>query len=227
MADRARPGGSPPPGARTSTREYVADYIRRRIFAGDYPAHARIPQDEVAAAVGMSRIPVREALVALEAEGLVAAPINQGAFVNPFTRYDIRCHFELRGFTHGLAARRAAELAPAILIRELRETGRLLAATADPAEFLALTGQFYAQIHAVGGSPRLSAALARLHNLVPGNFYAEVPGSMVMARRMMRVELKAQRVGDPVLAMSSAVATGLAHADCLIDMLAARGRLAD
>src|SRR5262245_48670670 len=66
---------------RSSTRDFVSDYIRERIFTGDYPPYSRIPQDEVAAAVGMSRIPVREALVSLEAEGYVSMPTNRGAFV--------------------------------------------------------------------------------------------------------------------------------------------------
>jgi DNA-binding GntR family transcriptional regulator len=217
----------PPRPARASTREFVAEYIRERIFNGDYPAYSRVPQDEVAAAVGMSRIPVREALVALEAEGYIATPTNQGAFVNPLSGYDIRCQFELRGVAIGIAARRAAQLENGALTNRLQTIFRSMSRTDDADEFKQLTIEFHGNIMAVGGSPRLSAASSRFHNIVPGNFYAVVPGAIQVSRAGYRVELKAQRTRNLELAMSAAVAASLARADCLIKLLADRGLLAD
>jgi DNA-binding GntR family transcriptional regulator len=208
-----------------STREFVAEYIRERIFRGDYPPHSRIPQDEVAAAVGMSRIPVREALVTLEAEGYVAMPTNQGAFVNPLSEFDIRSQFELRGFTRGLAARRAAGIGSPSTAAALRRTYTELARTEDADVFRRLTAEFLGYILESGGSPRLNAALARLRNIVPGNFYTVVPGSMAVGRKACKRELDAQLKKDPDAAMRASVAGSLAHSEVLIAMLRERGQL--
>jgi DNA-binding GntR family transcriptional regulator len=213
--------------ARVSTRDFVADYIRERIFAGDYPPYSRVPQDEVAAAVGMSRIPVREALVTLEGEGYVAMPTNRGAFVVPYSAYDLRCQFELRGFTLGLAARRAAglETGNAELVAALTGLTRDMRRETDPDAFPLLTKRFYELIMDAGGSPRLRSALSRMHNIVPGNFYAVVPGAMDVARAGYREEVRAQKARDPELALSAAVAVSLAHGEALIRLLAERGQL--
>jgi len=52
-----------------SSGDQAALYIRRLMFDGDLRPGTRVPQDEIAQALGVSRIPVREALIALEREG--------------------------------------------------------------------------------------------------------------------------------------------------------------
>lgn len=211
---------------RPSTRDYVADYVRQRIFYGDYPAYGRVPQEEVAVAVGMSRIPVREALVTLEAEGYVSMPTNRGAFVLPYSAYDLRCQFELRGYTLGMAARRAASRDDAELVAALVRLQRdARKVSADPDAFLELMREFNVQIMRVGGTPRLIATSARMRNIVPGNFYAEVPGATAAALAGLRDEVRAQQQRDPEFALRAAVATSLAQAECLVRLLSQRGQL--
>ena len=211
--------------ARSSTRDFVADYIRERIFEGDYPPYSRIPQDEVAAAVGMSRIPVREALVSLEAEGYVSMPTNRGAFVVPYSAYDLRCAFELRGFVTGMAARRAASRDNTELVKALDAIVAELRKAVDPDAFIPLTSRFHDLLFEAGGSPRLVAAQRRMHNIVPGNFYAVVPGTMDAARIGYREEVKAQRDRDPERALTAAIEASVAQGDCLIRLLDERGQL--
>jgi DNA-binding GntR family transcriptional regulator len=220
------PVSSPVPGVvRASTRDFVADYIRERIFEGDYPPYSRIPQDDVAAAVGMSRIPVREALVQLEAEGYVSMPTNRGAFVVPYSAYDLLCAFELRGFVTGMAARRAASKANAELVTTLEDVHRQMRRVTSPEEFRPLTFDFTKAILDAGGSPRLDAAFWRMRNIVPGNFYAVVPGAMEAARTGYRDEVKAQRDRDPERALTAAVQASLAQGECLVRLLRERGQL--
>lgn len=59
----------------------VADFVRREILTGKLAPGTRVRQEELAAQVGSSRIPVREALRQLEAEGLVVLIANSGAWV--------------------------------------------------------------------------------------------------------------------------------------------------
>jgi DNA-binding GntR family transcriptional regulator len=55
--------------SRVSSGEQVRQYVRRRIFDGVLKQGQRVPQDAIAKTLGVSRIPVREALIALEREG--------------------------------------------------------------------------------------------------------------------------------------------------------------
>jgi DNA-binding GntR family transcriptional regulator len=70
--------------------------IRRRILDGRYPAGSQLRQDGLAAEFGASRIPVREALFQLEAEGLVRIHPHRGATVAPLSAADAAEALELR-----------------------------------------------------------------------------------------------------------------------------------
>src|SRR5690242_10084762 len=94
---------------RSTSAEQAARYIRRLIFDGYLRPHDRVAQDATANVLGISRIPVREALIALEREGWVTIEPHRGAFVNELDEAAVRDHFELYGLTFGLAARRSIE----------------------------------------------------------------------------------------------------------------------
>jgi DNA-binding GntR family transcriptional regulator len=95
MATTARPAteagiGSPLAKGIDTTRlssgDQAALYIRRLIFDGDLRPGTRVPQDEIAQTLGVSRIPVREALIALEREGWVTIELHRGALSTPSTK---------------------------------------------------------------------------------------------------------------------------------------------
>jgi DNA-binding GntR family transcriptional regulator len=74
----------------------AADELRRRIANGDYPEGFQLKQDALAADFGMSRIPIREALVQLESEGFVRILPHRGAQVSGLSPAEIRELIELR-----------------------------------------------------------------------------------------------------------------------------------
>lgn len=76
--------------------ERVTDALRNRILAGRYPPGAPLRQDAVAAELGVSRIPLREALNHLEAEGLVLGVAHRGFVVRGMSRSEANEVFELR-----------------------------------------------------------------------------------------------------------------------------------
>src|SRR3954463_4295590 len=78
-----------------SSADLAGRYIRRLIFDGYLTHGQRVPQDEIAQALGISRIPVREALIALSTRGWVSIEHNRGAFVNAFTDREVRDSYEL------------------------------------------------------------------------------------------------------------------------------------
>src|SRR3954447_26746631 len=99
----------PSPGqlVRQSSGDHAAMYIRRLIFEGRLRPGERIPQEQIAQALGVSRIPVREALIALEREGWVTIEMHRGAFINALDEQAVRDHYELFGLVYSFAARRA------------------------------------------------------------------------------------------------------------------------
>ena len=78
--------------------------LREAITSGRLPADARIKQEQIAAELGVSRTPVREALHLLEQEGLVRLVPRRGALVQGFTAADVRELYELRELLEPAAA---------------------------------------------------------------------------------------------------------------------------
>lgn len=76
--------------------DLVSDGVRKAIFAGDFEPGAQLRQDELADRYGTSRIPVREALRQLEAEGLVTIHPNRGAVVATLSLDDVLEMLEIR-----------------------------------------------------------------------------------------------------------------------------------
>ncbi|HEX5405264.1 MAG TPA: GntR family transcriptional regulator [Pseudonocardiaceae bacterium] len=205
----------------------AAEYIRLQIFHGHYPPNTRVPQDQVAVDLNISRIPIREALVTLDSEGYVVLEANRGAVVTAFHAEDLRSFFKMRGFSLALAAQRCARQADPVVIHTLNEVWERMYASTSADEFATHSEQFNRHITEFGGSPRLRAAIARYRNIVPGNFFAEVPGTREVeseSAKRISVAIADQDV-DGVLACY--LDRGREHAERLINLLAERGQLAD
>lgn len=205
----------------------AAEYIRRQIFHGHYPPNTRVPQDQVALDLNISRIPIREALVTLNSEGYVVLEANRGAIVTAFYAEDLRSFFKMRGFTLALAAQRCARQADPVVIRTLNEVHDRMVAAVSMDEFAEHSEQFNRYIAEFGGSPRLRAAIARYRNIVPGNFFAEVPETREIESESARRIAAAIANQDVDGVLASYLDRGREHAERLIRLLAERGQLYD
>ena len=86
-----------------SLREQVYDHLRLLMTRGEIQPGSFINQDELASRLGVSRTPLRDALLQLEAEGFVAILPRRGVRVRPLTLEDIRHLYELIGSLEGTA----------------------------------------------------------------------------------------------------------------------------
>src|SRR5215207_2202456 len=84
------------PIQRQTIASMTIEALRERILRGDYPEGEPLRQDALADELGVSRIPVREALRQLEAEGLVTFNPHRGAVVSSLSLPEIAELFELR-----------------------------------------------------------------------------------------------------------------------------------
>jgi DNA-binding GntR family transcriptional regulator len=154
---------------RKKTSSAVVDYLLDELFAGRLKSGDRIDIDEVGRALDVSRIPVREAILILERDGIVSTRYHRGVYVEPFDAESILDDFEIFGVLSGIAVRRLAERPDpdAIaglqkLVEELRE--------ADPeqlGEVFRLVQEILTLEHRAGGSRRLRAELRAFTGFLP------------------------------------------------------------
>jgi DNA-binding GntR family transcriptional regulator len=79
-----------------SLREQVAEQIRIAIIEGRLKPNDHIVESQLTEQLGVSRTPVREALILLESESLVVSIPNRGCFVRAFSTDDVRALFSMR-----------------------------------------------------------------------------------------------------------------------------------
>ena len=155
--------GSGPGAALSEQKAYEA--IREGITSGTYPGGRHLRAADLAAQLGVSRTPVREALRRLHAEGLVEVLANRGAFVTEITSRDIDEVFELRVMLESHAAELSApRFTPAEVVDLVTMTDRMETAVAGPARDLqGLTRAneaFHSTIVRAAANRRLGALIA-------------------------------------------------------------------
>jgi DNA-binding GntR family transcriptional regulator len=217
----ARTSRAAPREGETSA-EAVARYVRKLIFDGRLDAGQRLPQDEIALAVGVSRIPVREAIISLEREGWLRVESHRGAFVYPLDVRAITDRFALYGRFYGFAARRALERMGAGELGALAVLADDVARARGPAAMERANGGYLGKLVAIAGSNRLRAVLRSTSQIVPGSFFATVPGSVEVARRGVATLHAAVAAGDGEAAERASIETQAEQAEAVIAMMTSR-----
>lgn len=148
----------------TTRRAYES--VQEGIAAGELPAGSWLREPVVAARLGISRTPVREALRMLAAEGVVELVHNRGARVVRWSAEDIDEVYRLRGLLEGHGASLAARSATAEQVDHVRSCQRryeeALREGPDSARSAACNDDFHAAVMTAAGSPRLAALLGTI-----------------------------------------------------------------
>jgi GntR family transcriptional regulator of vanillate catabolism len=146
--------------------------LRELLLNGTFKPRERVPELRLVEELGVSRTPLRIALMTLEHEGLLETLPGGGFVVREFTRTDIDDAIELRGVLEGTAARLAAErLDSADELEQLREICRELdLVVRRPSmrtfmEYLRLNEEFHLGFRALAKSPQLDRALDQVFAL--------------------------------------------------------------
>lgn len=138
------------------------EMIKALIFSRKIKAGEQLKEEELAIQCGVSRTPVRDALVRLEAEFLVEKRDNQRSFVADPSREDIDDLFTLRAMLEGHAASRAAQRATPEFIEKLKSSLEIHGKSRDVGDFLEHNSIFHKLILDAAGSQRLVGMLERL-----------------------------------------------------------------
>ena len=143
---RSARGATSRVGERHSLGRLVADELRRAILGGRYKPGERLVEDRLSADLGVSRIPVREALQLLSAEGLIELQPRRGASVAAVSTEVAREMVEVRALLEGLNARLAARRHEPGVVADLRETlrkGNAAAISGSVEELVDLNSEFH------------------------------------------------------------------------------------
>ena len=149
---------------RRTTTSIVADEIRHRIMNGQLAEGEQIRQEAIARDLGVSRIPVREALRQLEAEGLVTLVSHKGAEVTRLEPSEIKELFEIRTMLETWLFEQAIEM---LSLDDLKEAETLIEAMRTEAsieDWGALNWQFHETLYRSAQKPATIKILKRVHD---------------------------------------------------------------
>ena len=136
----------------------ATELIRAAIIDGRLEPGRRLKEEELARELGISRTPVREALLVLQTEGLLESAPNRGATVRTYEAADLDDLYQLRALLEGFAARRAAARISAADLDRLRESCErfvALRAEDDVTDLVRENLSFHNVILEAAGSERL------------------------------------------------------------------------
>ncbi|MGD2162118.1 MAG: GntR family transcriptional regulator [Anaerolineales bacterium] len=146
-----------------NTTEIIAASLREDILRGKLASRQPLRQDEIASLFGVSKIPVREALAQLNAEGLVTLIQNRGAFVSSLSADEAEEIYIMRDALEKIALERAI---PQLTVSQLTQAEAILD-TIDAEENTARWGElnwdFHSTLYSPASLPRLQRSIRNLH----------------------------------------------------------------
>ena len=146
-------------------RVRITAILRKAIYSGEYKSGDELSLTDVAARLGVSRTPVREAFQELEGEGLITLRMNKGAIVNTIDRKFVQDIFEMRILLEAEAAKKAAEngMETEALLRRLTDMQAHLNSL-DVRDYEALNQEIHQSIWRAADNHQLTAYLLELWN---------------------------------------------------------------
>jgi DNA-binding GntR family transcriptional regulator len=175
-------------------------HIMEGILSGELEPGMRIPTESVADALGISRMPVRDALRRLEGDGVVTIPANRGASVAAYSPEEVIELTEMRAVLEGLAARIALQRVSEDALEELIHLKhRMEKSAGELTRWMAIHDDFHNYLTCLSGRPLLSAQTARIRLMLrpySRRYYADSRETEITGLEHQRI-IDAMAQGDP------------------------------
>lgn len=170
--------------------EETTRYLRDALLSGQYATGERMAVHQLADSLGVSTMPVREALVTLANEGLLEVIPRRGFRVATLGLRDVEDAFRVHAFVAGLLIEEAAPIIPPATVAELRRIQNAIVETfgqnLDDLQVARrveeLNFKFHRTINHVPDAKRLRWFLRAATRYVPRRFYETIPGWMEATR---------------------------------------------
>jgi DNA-binding GntR family transcriptional regulator len=206
-------------------KDLVVAHILNLVLTGRLRTGDRVDRNEIAHGLGVSRVPIQEALVQLEHDGVVSTRYHRGAFIERFDEDTVLEHHELDGLLNGIAsARAAANPTPRILSR-LDTLMRSLRASRESRSFSEAAWEYRRTINDEYAGPRLHAAIRASQSLIPRVFWVTYQNSRDEMLPFYEEENAAIHRRDPEAARAACIGRSDLMAQTMLAELVRRGVL--
>jgi DNA-binding GntR family transcriptional regulator len=148
-----------------TAQQFVLGELRRAITSGQLKPGAPIRQEALAEELGVSRVPLREALKTLEAEALVVHEVHRGYFVAELSLADLREVYRIREILEAEAVRQASARMEEQALTALEAAQHEVEEAAEAGDVSGMTAanrRFHFALYETAGMPRLARLIATL-----------------------------------------------------------------
>ena len=152
-------------------KDLVVSHVVNLLLTGKLRSGDRIDRNEIAKELGLSRVPIQEAVVQLEHDGILSTQYHRGAYVERFDESVVREHHEVYGVLSGVASARAAVDAVPRILDQLGMLIETMRSNTESRAFQETAWQFRRVINDEYAGPRLQAAIRASQTVMPRGFW--------------------------------------------------------
>jgi DNA-binding GntR family transcriptional regulator len=153
-------------------KDLVVSHVVNLVLTGKLRSGDRIDRNEIAHELGLSRVPIQEAVVQLEHDGVVSTQYHRGAYVERFDESVVHEHHEIYGLLNGIASARAAAAADPKIVEQLDALVDIMRSSKESRAFQDAGWRFRRIIIDEYTGPRLHAAIRASQTFIPPTFWS-------------------------------------------------------
>lgn len=183
-------------GDREMLHNRVCSVLRQAILKGDFKPGERLVQTELADQIGVSRMPIREALRTLELEGLIIMQPHKGAVVRKIKKEDIQEIYELRAILEAMALKKSVNEFKQSDIEELSKLHEIMLQTDSSQKYVEYNAKFHHILVNHCKSSRLLSFIETVSNGFALDTPQIIPGQIQKSNKEHAAIVKAIVEGD-------------------------------
>jgi DNA-binding GntR family transcriptional regulator len=178
-------------------KDQVVSHIINLVLTGKLRSGDRVDRNEVAQELGLSRVPIQEAVVQLEHDGILSTRYHRGAFVERFDESVVLEHHELHGLLLGIASARAANDPRPHVLAQLDSLTDFMRANRESRAFQEAAWQYRQTINDEYAGPRLLAEIRASQSFMPRSFWVTYMNNHDEMLPFLEAETAAIHTRDP------------------------------
>jgi DNA-binding GntR family transcriptional regulator len=204
-------------------KDQVVSHIINLVLTGKLRSGDRVDRNEIAHELGMSRVPIQEAVVQLEHDGILSTRYHRGAFVERFDESVVLEHHELHGILLGIASSRAAKDPRQRVLSQLDSLTDFMRANRESRAFQEAAWQYRQTINDEYAGPRLHAEIRASQSFMPRSFWVAYLNNHDEMLPFYEAETFAIHARDPDAARAACAGRSEAMGRIMIAELVRRG----
>jgi DNA-binding GntR family transcriptional regulator len=204
-------------------KDLVVSHVVNLVLTGKLRSGDRIDRNEIAHELGLSRVPIQEAVVQLEHDGVLSTQYHRGAYVERFDESVVREHHEIDGLLNGIASARAAADANPKIVEQLDRLIDIMRSSKESRAFQEAAWRFRSIIIDEYTGPRLNAAIRASQTFIPRAFWSDYLTNRDEMLPFYEAEIAAIHRRDPDSARAACVERSEIMARIMLTELVRRG----